>query len=72
MYWWCHNLKPIKIKTQSGLGSSTSVDWDMFCSKVCEIMVHEQAVPLGGFGRLVQIDENKVGKRKYNRGHRVE
>ena len=71
-YWWCHNLTQSQIKTQLGLGSSTSVDWDMFCGEVCEIMVYEEAVPLGGFGKTVQIDESKVGKRKYNRGHRVE
>ena len=44
----------------------------MFCREVCEIMVYREAVPLGGFGKTVQIDESKVGKRKYNRGHRIE
>ena len=27
---------------------------------------------IGGSGKLVQIDENKIGKRKYHRGHVVE
>ena len=71
-YWWCHNLKQSQIRVQLQLGSSMAVDWDMFCREICEIMVYDEAVPLGGPGKTVQIDESKIGKRKYNKGHRVE
>ena len=57
---------------QLQLGSSTAVDWDMFCRETCEIMVYDEAVPLGGPGETAQSHESKIGKRKYNKGHRVE
>lgn len=48
------------------------VDWSSFCREVTfDGMIHN-AQPLGGSGRTVEIDESKFGKRKYNRGHRVE
>lgn len=32
----------------------------------------DKSEKIGGVGNVVQIDESKVGKRKYHRGHRVE
>ena len=32
----------------------------------------ERPEPICGIGKRVQIDESKFGKRKYNRGRRVE
>ena len=32
----------------------------------------ERSEVLGGEGKTVQIDENKIGKRKYHRGHMVD
>lgn len=31
-----------------------------------------ESIPIGGPGKIVQIDESKIGKRKYHKGHRVE
>ena len=71
-YWWCQDMKQWQIKQQLGLGSHTAVDWDMFCREVCEVSLFQRREKIGGPGKLVQIDESKIGKRKYHRGHVVE
>ncbi len=44
----------------------------MFGREVCEEDVIRRSVPIGGPGIRVQIDETKVGKRKFNRGRRMD
>jgi transposase-like protein len=57
----------IRIKSQK-----TLVDWGSFCREVCFDLMVENGKPMGGPGRTVEIDESKFGRRKYNKGHRVE
>lgn len=71
-YWWTQGLEQWQIKQQLGLGSHTAVDWDMFCRELCEVTLFENREKLGGPGKVVQIDESKIGKRKYHHGHVVE
>ena len=61
-YWWSEVLTQEQIKLD--INPNTAVDWDMFCRETVE--------KLGCEGKVIQIDESKVGKRKYHRGHRVE
>lgn len=49
------------------LNSETCVNWNSFCYEVCEYWLGEQA-HIGGPGRIVELDESKFGKSKYNRG----
>ena len=44
----------------------------MFCRETCEVTIQRNSEKLGGEDKVVQIDESKVGKQKYHRGHRVE
>lgn len=72
-YWWCEGLTEAQISRQLGLGSHTIVDWDMFCRETCEVTLENELSTnkIGGPGKIVQIDESKIGKRKYYKGHRV-
>ncbi|KZR95704.1 Uncharacterized protein APZ42_010388, partial [Daphnia magna] len=50
----------------------TPIDWYNFCREVSEDIVINNSEKIGGVGITVEIDESKFGKRKYNRGKRVE
>ena len=60
------------IQYELGVGTHTVVDWLNYCRDICSIMVNSQTGQLGGEGIIVEIDESKFGKRKYNRGRAVE
>lgn len=71
---WVDNTPLVKI---NGLmGERLSVDTLVNYAKLLRAVVYHEMIvkrkPIGGFGYVVEIDETKVGKRKYNRGHRVE
>lgn len=72
IYWWCSGLEQWQIRQQMCLASNTAVDWENFCREVCEIVIMKESSKVGGPGKVVQIDESKIGKRKYHRGHRVD
>lgn len=62
-----------QIKEELMLGDHTAVDWDMFCRELCDVIINRhECEQIGGPGIIVQIDESKIGKRKYHKGHRVE
>lgn len=70
---WVDNVPLKVIKKQAEIKQNhTVVDFASFCREVCyDFMVTRQEA-IGGVDKIVEIDETLVGKRKYNRGKRVD
>ncbi|GFT03757.1 uncharacterized protein NPIL_644831 [Nephila pilipes] len=47
-------------------------DWRQFINEITVDYIEETSETIGVVGKIVEIDESKFEKRKYNRGHRVE
>lgn len=60
-------MKTVRIKSLK-----TGVDWNSFCREVVVFGSYQSNLKIGGPNIIVEIDETKLGKRKYHRGHRVE
>ena len=52
----------------SGVSEKTVIDWYNFCRDTCAEYMLRNLTVIGGPGKIVEIDEAKFGKRKYNRG----
>lgn len=60
------------ILEATSLSSATIVEWAGFLRQLVSESIQPSSMKIGGEGIIVEIDETKMGKRKYNRGHRVD
>lgn len=72
IHFWVHNT-PLNVTSFNlHIAAQTGVDFANFCREVVYDQMVLHSNPLGGPGSHVEIDESKFGRRKYNRGHRVQ
>ncbi|KAH7705282.1 hypothetical protein AAVH_27515 [Aphelenchoides avenae] len=61
-------------ENQLSMSHQTISDWYSFCREMVVNHYHDlikEKPPIGGPGSIIEIDESKFGRRKYNRGRRV-
>lgn len=73
-YLWLQDTSLENIATTVGVNSSTVTAWTKCLRELITWDMDSlgQTAKIGGEGIIVEIDESKFGKRKYNVGHHVE
>jgi transposase-like protein len=71
-YLWLSKASASTIRTITGHSSITVSSFLGFLRQLVADKVTSDPVEIGGQNIVVEIDECKIGKRKYNRGHTVE
>lgn len=69
---WLSGATYSVIMNQTGKASPTVTRWIRLFKRVVQLDLDDEDNMIGGEGIIVEVDESKFGKRKYNRGHRVE
>ncbi|XP_055948314.1 uncharacterized protein LOC129981488 [Argiope bruennichi] len=72
VYLWVTQSKVDFNMKESKCSSKTVCDYRSYCREVCVVEMIESSMKVGGSGVTVEVDESKFGKRKFNRGKRVE
>lgn len=72
-YYWVYKCNEQFVKRELRISSnSTIVDWFNFARDVCVVLLEKDSQPIGGPGKVVEIDESKFGKRKCHKGRLVD
>lgn len=69
---WSNKFSEKQVMRELQLANKTVIDWFNFCREVCTEILLGSTEQIGGEGKIVEIDESKFGKRKYNRGKHVD
>jgi transposase-like protein len=72
LYLWLSGCSHGTIMIHTGHSSNTVTDYMNYFRELVGEMVEGDNQIIGGEGVRVQVDETKIGKRKYHRGHRVD
>jgi len=72
VYYWTYKYTQLIVRHKTRLSRPTVVDFYNFCWEVCCVVIEEECERIGGPGNVVEIDESKFGKRKFNKGRHVD
>lgn len=72
VYLWLNQVETMKIVQMTGFTHETVKRYVIMCQSIIASSIEEEDQVIGGEFIEVQLDEAKFGKRKYNRGHRVD
>ena len=72
MYLWSRQTRVTEAAAEVKISNRVAIDWFNFFRDVCAEYFLAHPITIGGPGKVVEIDESKFGKRKYNRGRSVD
>jgi hypothetical protein len=71
-YHWLAGATHDYLCAIGGFGEHTVTEFFVYLRELVADSLEEEDIVIGGEGIVVELDESKFGKRKYNRGHHVE
>ena len=71
LYFWLLRTQQKAINTAMGLSKRTITNFVGYAQQLVIEDINETQEVIGGPGIIVEVDESKFSRRKYNRGHRV-
>lgn len=71
-FFWLNGVARDMAMSKTGVSPNTATAYYGHFRALVASTLEENDTIIGGNGIVVDIDETKLGKRKYNRGHRVE
>ena len=70
-YFWAYEMPNCTAAEMLGLHPNTVVQWFSYLRDAASNHLLRNPMQIGGPGRIVEIDESVIARRKYHRGHRV-
>jgi transposase-like protein len=71
LYWWCSKMSVTQAAKECDCNKETAVEYYKIFRSIC-VEMSMGGPRIGGPGTIVEINEMKLGKRKFHRGKRVE